>query len=184
MRISTYKLSALFIFILSISCNTDNKESGLKMGTVVDLNEKFQVKLPENWKKEFNTTEFSSGIISSDTTGELKNTVIVSINWSEGIIYVDSNLVQTLDSLNASVGLKTQIQKSGKIGDYRTSFNFSSGYDSTVKMQRNQYLYILKGDSIKGHILMTATIFGDSISTEQSELVSEIVKTIKMNNKY
>ncbi|WP_139218331.1 hypothetical protein [Sunxiuqinia elliptica] len=160
---------------------TENKESELKMGNIVDLNGKFQVKLPDNWKKEFNTTEFSSGIISSDTTGELKNTIIVNINWNQDTVYINPNLEQTLDSLNATVGLKTQMQKSGKIGDYRTSFNFSSGYDSTEEMQRNQYLYILKGDSIKGHILMTATIFGDSISTEQSELVAEIVKTIKMN---
>ncbi len=181
MRIPSFKISELLILILLFSCKTDSKESELKMGNVVDLNGKFQVKLPKNRKKEFNTTEFSSGIISSDTTEELKNTVIININWNQDTVYINSNLEQTLDSLNATVRLKTQMQKSGKIGDYQTSFNFSSGYDSTEKMQRNQYLYVLKEDSIKGHILMTATIFGDSILTKQSELVAEIVKTIKMN---
>ncbi|MFC0878997.1 hypothetical protein ACE01N_20550 [Saccharicrinis sp. FJH2] len=150
------------------------------MVNVVDLNGKFQVKLPDNWEKEFNTTKFSSGIISSDTTRELKNTLIININWNQDTVFINPDLAQTLDSLNSTVGLKTQMHKSGEIGDYRTSFNFSSGYDSTEKMQRNQYLYILKGDSIKGHILMTATIFGDSITIEQSELVAEIVKTIKI----
>ncbi|RKD88151.1 hypothetical protein [Mangrovibacterium diazotrophicum] len=181
MRIPSFKISALLILILMFSCNTDIKKSELKMVNVIDLNGKFQVKLPENWKKEFNTTESSSGIISSDTARELKNKVIINVNWNLDTVYINPNLEQTLDSLNATVGLKTQMQKSGKIRAYRTSFNFSSGYDSTEKMQRNQYLYVLKKDSIKGYILMTATIFGDSILTEQSELVAEIVKTIKMN---
>ncbi len=151
------------------------------MRYVSDLNGKFEVKLPKNWKKEFNTTEFSSGIISSDTTGELKNTVIININLNNDTIYINPHLEKTIDSLNTTVGLTTHMQKRGEIGDYRAIFNFSCGYDSTEKMQRNQYLYNLKGDSIKGHILMTATIFGDSILTEQSELLTEIVKTIKMN---
>ena len=151
------------------------------MENVTDLNGKFEVKLPENWKKEFNTTEFSSGVISSDTTVKLRNTVTININWNQDTVYINQPLERTIDSLNSTVGLTTKMQKSGKIGNYRTSFNFSYGYDSTEEIQRNQYLYILKGDSIKGHILMTATIFGDSISAEQSELVAKIVKTIKMN---
>ncbi|NOU61998.1 hypothetical protein [Marinifilum caeruleilacunae] len=181
MRISPFKLLALFVPIFLLSCNTNDKESELKMVNIADLNGKFQVKLPESWKKEFNTTGFSSGIISSDTTTELKNTVIININWNQDTVYINPNLEQTLDSLNATIGLKTHIRKSGKIGNYRTSFNFSSGYDLSEKMKQNQYLYILKGDSITGHILMTATVFGDSIQAEQSELIAEIVKTIKMN---
>ncbi len=181
MRIPSSRLSFLIISIILLSCKTDNKESVSKMRSVSDLNGKFEVKLPENWKKEFNTTDFSSGIISSVTSGELKNTVIININWNKDIVYINPHLERTIDSLNTTFGLTTRMQKSGRIGEYRTSFNFSCGYDSTEKMQRNQYLYFLKGDSIKGHILITATIFGDSIPTGQSELVAEIVKTIKMN---
>jgi len=176
-----FKLSFLIIIILLFSCKTENNGSTPRMEIVTDLNEKFEVKLQENWNKEFITTEFSSGVISSDTTGELRNTIIININWNQDIVNINPDLEKTIDSLNTTVGLKTKMIKSGKTGEYRTSFNFSCGYDSIEKMQRNQYLYILKDDSIKGHILMTATIFGDSISTEQSELVENIMKTIKMN---
>lgn len=164
-----------------LSCERYKEESKLNLGKVSDLNGKFEINLPVNWKKEFITTEFSSGIISSDTTGELRDAIILNINWDKGSVYINSKIKRTIDSLNATVGLTTKFRKSGKIGDYMADFNFSCGYDSIKKIQLNKYMYILKDDSINGYILMTAAIYGDSVTKKDSELIAEIVKTLKMN---
>jgi hypothetical protein len=181
MKTPLFKLSFLALLFLLLSCNTSNKETKPRMKVVSDLKGKFEVKLPMCWHKEFNATDFSSGIITSDTTKELKNAVIININWNKDTVFINPHLERTIDSLNNAVGLTTQMNKRGVIGDYKTIFNFSMGYDSISKLKQNQYLYILKEDVKNGHIFMTATVYRDSITNKHSELVAEIVKTIKMN---
>lgn len=173
----------IFIAIVSgllFSCNANKKDSELEFIKVSDLNGQFELELPSNWHKEYTVNEFSSGITSSDTTKELEKTIVVNINWSEDVIYVNPHLEKTLDSLNKTVGLSTKITKSGKINEYTSCFNYSNGLDSLTNLNKNQLLYILKSDSINGHIFLTASTYGDSNFLENSELIAEIVNSIKI----
>ena len=175
-KIIFFTIVSGFIF----SCNMNKKESEIDFIKVFDLNKKIEIELPSNWHKEFNTTGFSSGIIASEMTGEILNTIVINANWNEDNVFVNSHLENIIDSLNKTVGLNTKISKTGKMNNNRACFNFSNGFDTLTDLNRNQFLYILNSDSVKGHILFTATIYGDSIQESQSELIAEIVKSIKM----
>lgn len=180
MRNKNYIIVITIVFGLLFSCKTINNESESDLKKVFDLKGKFEIELPSNWHKEYNSTEFSSGIISSDTTKEVSETIIINVNWNQDTIYINSHLEKLMDSLNLTVGLETKIKKSGRINEYRTYFNYSTRLDSTTELRYNQLLYILNSDSISGHILLMASIYGDSISQRQSEQIAEIVKSIKL----
>ena len=179
------KIKLILIVIFSISglifsCNLDEKESVLHLKNVNDLQGKFEIGLPENWQKEFSSNGIYSRIISSDTTKELQETIIINAHWNQDTVYINSHLEKLMDSLNMTVGLETKLKKIGRIKNYRTFFNYSYGLDSFTNLHRNQLLYILKSDSINGHILLTASIYGDSVTYRQSELIAEIIESIKM----
>ena len=180
MRNKNYIIVIAIVFGLLFSCKTTNNEPELELKNVFDLKGKFEIELPSNWHKKYNSSEFSSGIISSDTTKELSETTIINVNWNQDTVYINSHLEKLIDSLNMTIGLETKTKKSGRINDYRTYFNYGTGLDSTTELRINQLLYILKSDSINGHILLTASIYGDSVSQRQSEQIDEIVKSIKM----
>jgi len=175
-----YLIIFLTILTFGISCKQDRKITANINTTVPDLKGKFEVELPSSWHKEFNTSDISSGIISSDTTVDMNEVMVINATWNAGTVFINSHLENVLDSLNETVGLKTKMSKTGKINEYRTCFNFSFGLDSLNEINRNQLLYVLKSDSIGGHILFTAIVYGDSIQESQSELIAEIVKSIEM----
>jgi hypothetical protein len=172
-------LFAIFIGLLN-SCEFNKNDSESNLNKVIDVFGKFEIELPLNWHKEFNSTEFSAGIISSDTTKELSETIIINANWNQDTVFINSHLENFMDSLKTTHGLETKIKKTGSINGYRTYFNYGFGLDSMSDLKFNQLLYILKSDSLKGHILLTARIYGDTIKHEHSEQVSQIVESIRM----
>ena len=180
MKIKFIHLLILVFAGLLFSCEMNKNNSDLELKNVSDLKGKFEIGLPVNWQKEFNSYGFSSGLISSDTSKELEETIIINVNWNQDTIYINSHLEEIMDSLNMTVGLETKMKKSGRINDYRTYFNYSYGLDSVTNLQINQLLYILKSDSLHGHVLFTARIYGDSVSKRHSELIAAIVESIKM----
>ena len=163
-----------------MSCRINEKDSSLEFIRVKDKQDKFEVELPLNWQKEYISDGFLTGIISSDTSKELEETIIVNINWNNDTVCINSHLDKIIDSLSLTAGLKTKTKKLGRINNYKTCFNYSCGLDSLTSLQLNQFLYILKSDSLNGHILFTARAYGDAVLREQSELIAEIVESIKM----
>lgn len=170
-----------FISGLLFSCQRNKKDANLELIRVSDLKGKFEIGLPVNWQKEFNINGPSSGIISSDTTLELEKTIIINANWNKDTVYINSHLEKLMDSLNMTVGLETKIYKTGKINKYRSYFNYSYGFDSLNSLYMNHLLYILKSDSVNGHVLLTARIYGDSVLQRQTELIAEIVESIEIH---
>jgi len=172
-------LFAIVIGLLN-SCEFNKNDSKSELNKVIDVFGKFEIELPLNWYKEFNSTEFSAGIISSDTSKELYENIIINATWNQDTVFINPHLENLMDSINTTFGLETKIKKTGSINGYRTYFNYGFGLDSLADMKLNQLLYILKSDSLKGHILLTARIYGDTIKYEHSEQVSQIVESIRM----
>jgi hypothetical protein len=172
-------LFAIFIGLLN-SCEFNKNDSDSETNQMIDVFGKFEIELPLNWHKEFNSTEFSAGIISSDTSKELSETIVINANWNLDTVNINSHLEDLMDSLNTTIGLETKIKKTGSINEYRTYFSYGYGLDSLTDLKLNQLLYILKSDSLKGHILLTARIYGDTLKNEHSKQVSQIVESIRM----
>jgi hypothetical protein len=173
------KILVYTLTIFLTSCNQVDKGT-IEFQTITDKQDKFEIALPGGWHKEYLSDAFSSAIISSDTSKDIDKVIIVNAKWDTASVFINPNLAKTIDSLNVSVGLKTILEKSGIIKDNKTYFNYSCGLDSLTNLQANQYLYILKYDSFKGHVLLTCTTYGDTVQQYQSKIISKIVQTIKM----
>ncbi len=113
-----------------------------------DINNNFNISIPDTWKTELYFSDYESEIFSADTTKELTESYILDVSYNSGRIEFDTQFYRNTDSVSSLNNL-TIINSGNQLFQSKpTYWNIVKGskngfpfhqFNLMVKLSRNSY---------------------------------------------
>ena len=167
------KLILLISLVLIYSCGSKsqiskdlgcNPDSYGNLEVVEDVDKRFKVQLPDNWKTNLYFDSNQTSIFSADTTKQLTNTYTLDITYIYSELKLDEKFLQKF---------KTNLQKKQLVETTSYEFNFreKESYYSRALGKRGQFDYQICNIFIKvnsgNYIHAKTEVYGDSLVNER-----------------
>jgi hypothetical protein len=167
------QLFAFFIFLLICACNAKSTfsknldckpESYSNLEVVEDVDRRFKVQLPDNWKTNLYFDTNQTSIYAADTTKNLTETYTVDITYIYSELNLDEKFIQKF---------KTDLYKKRLVEttSYDFLFQEKEAYYSRALGMRGKFNYEICNIFIKinsgNYIHAKAEVYGDSLVNER-----------------
>ena len=154
-------------------------EQQVKLVSQIDLKNKFEIGIPENWHIEKDSTNGTSSLIAADTTQDIQKALVVDMTWNNWEIYLNEHFKRSLDSINELAGFKTKNQKFYSKGEFEIYEYEINGFDSMNNLGVNSRNFYLKKAGKKGSLNLNARVNNRELNKNDLLLIDKIIETIK-----
>lgn len=167
------KLLIILLLILAAACSSKSQlskdleckpEKYSNLEIVEDVDKRFKVQLPDNWKTNLYFDKNQTSIFSADTTKQLTDTYTIDITYVYNELKLDDQFIQRFKK-NL---IKNQLVESTS---YELLFNDAEAYYSRALGKRGRFDYQICNLFVKinsGSYLHAKTeVYGDSLVNER-----------------
>ena len=164
---------ALFILVCMCSCDSRSTisqnldcdpETYDNLEVVEDVDKRFKIQLPDNWKTNLYYDKNQTSIYSADTTKNLTDTYTVDVTYIYNELKLDETFIQKFKSDH----YKKQLAETTS---YEFLFQDKEAYYSRSLGKRGQFNYEICNIFIKinsgNYIHAKAEVYGDSLINER-----------------